>query len=51
MKDFSWSYFWRTGDIDAYMLYKEIADGDGGTQTELETIEEAVPAEAMEGGG
>lgn len=24
MRDFSWQYFTYTGDIDAYMLYKEM---------------------------
>lgn len=24
MRDFSWSYFSMTGDVDAYLLYKEI---------------------------
>ncbi|WP_159883857.1 YqzL family protein [Paenibacillus puerhi] len=23
MKDFSWKYFSMTGDVDAYLLYKE----------------------------
>lgn len=26
MRDFSWKYFMMTGDVDAYMLYKEIDD-------------------------
>ncbi|TDF96727.1 YqzL family protein [Paenibacillus piri] len=25
MRDFSWKYFSITGDVDAYLLYKEIA--------------------------
>lgn len=24
MRDFSWKYFLMTGDVDAYMLYKEM---------------------------
>ena len=24
MRDFSWKYFMNTGNIDAYMLYKEM---------------------------
>ncbi|NHN30927.1 YqzL family protein [Paenibacillus agricola] len=24
MRDFSWQYFSLTGDVDAYLLYKEI---------------------------
>lgn len=27
MRDFSWKYFMMTGDVDAYLLYKEI-DGE-----------------------
>jgi len=27
MRDFSWKYFMMTGDVDAYMLYKEINKG------------------------
>lgn len=27
MRDFSWKYFMMTGDVDAYMLYKEINNG------------------------
>lgn len=27
MRDFSWKYFIMTGDVDAYMLFKEI-DGE-----------------------
>lgn len=23
MRNFSWKYFWNTGEIDAYLLYKE----------------------------
>ena len=23
MKDFSWNFFWNSGQIDAYLLYKE----------------------------
>lgn len=26
MKDFSWKYFSMTGDVDAYLLYKEISN-------------------------
>jgi hypothetical protein len=28
MRDFSWKYFTMTGDVDAYMLYKQISDSD-----------------------
>lgn len=39
MKDFSWQYFSLTGDVDAYLLYKEInndSDSDG-TEEDLNT--------------
>ncbi|WP_409341319.1 YqzL family protein [Paenibacillus sp. MBLB4367] len=26
MRDFSWNYFSMTGDVDAYLLYKQIDD-------------------------
>lgn len=47
MRDFSWKYFAMTGDVDAYLLYKE----SHGT-TELASIataeEEAVEYEENE---
>lgn len=27
MRDFSWKYFTMTGDVDAYLLYKEMNEG------------------------
>ncbi|WP_442603720.1 YqzL family protein [Paenibacillus sp. KN14-4R] len=27
MRDFSWNMFCATGDVDAYMLYREISNG------------------------
>ncbi|MDF2937204.1 MAG: YqzL-like protein [Paenibacillaceae bacterium] len=35
MRDFSWNYFSMTGDVNAYLLYKEM----------LMPAESAVPAE------
>ncbi|MED4602648.1 YqzL family protein [Paenibacillus validus] len=29
MRDFSWKYFSMTGDVDAYLLYKEMNVQDG----------------------
>ncbi|MBY9076918.1 YqzL family protein [Paenibacillus sp. HN-1] len=26
MRDFSWKYFAMTGDVDAYLLYRQAAD-------------------------
>jgi hypothetical protein len=26
MRDFSWQYFSKTGDLDAYLLYKQVSD-------------------------
>lgn len=40
MRDFSWTYFTKTGDVDAYMLYKEACASercDAGVETEGET--------------
>ncbi|MBB3127316.1 hypothetical protein FHS19_001970 [Paenibacillus rhizosphaerae] len=34
MRDFSWKYFAMTGDVDAYLLYKQAA---GMTADEAET--------------
>lgn len=28
MRNFSWNYFWTTGDLGAYMLYKEVSKDD-----------------------
>lgn len=28
MRDFSWTYFAKTGDVDAYLLYKEVCASD-----------------------
>ena len=35
MRDFSWKYFTMTGDVDAYMLFKEV-----GAPQETEVQEE-----------
>jgi hypothetical protein len=34
MRNFSWKYFAMTGDVDAYLLYKEAGDplDEGGLQ-------------------
>jgi hypothetical protein len=36
MRDFSWKYFTMTGDVDAYLLFKEM-DGE---QDEGESVDE-----------
>lgn len=38
MKDFSWKYFALTGDVESYLLYKEIYNQDASLQTEITTI-------------
>lgn len=49
MRDFTWHVFRQTGDIEAYLLYKEVdalglgADGAGG-QAEYETDSEGMEA-------
>ncbi|MFC7681511.1 YqzL family protein [Paenibacillus sp. GCM10028914] len=47
MRDFSWKYFTMTGDVDAYLLYKE---SDGNTELASTAIaeEEAVEYEENE---
>ncbi|WP_274651901.1 YqzL family protein [Paenibacillus humicola] len=42
MRDFSWKYFTMTGDVDAFMLYKEmdqLADAAEGSEEEPENDE------------
>ncbi|WP_074103299.1 YqzL family protein [Paenibacillus sp. P3E] len=41
MRDFSWKYFAMTGDVDAYLLYKEAVDPLSGS-IELPAEEEKV---------
>jgi hypothetical protein len=38
MRDFSWKYFAMTGDVDAYLLYKEVDANQS-----VEDIEEDEP--------
>ena len=38
MKDFSWKYFALTGDVESYLLYKEIYNKDASPQPELTII-------------
>jgi hypothetical protein len=38
MRDFSWKYFAMTGDVDAYLLYKEVDANQA-----VEDIEEDEP--------
>lgn len=45
MRDFSWRYFERTGEIDAYLLYKEHQTVCGG----IELIEEGEGLEIEQG--
>ncbi|WP_106768351.1 YqzL family protein [Paenibacillus faecalis] len=44
MRDFSWKYFAMTGDVDAYLLYKE---SDGTPELSI-TSEEEEPVEYEE---
>lgn len=46
MRDFSWKYFAITGDVDAYLLYKE-ASGSV-TEEEVAAAEELVILEEAE---
>lgn len=45
MRDFSWKYFSMTGDVDAYLLYKEITGQD---DEEAEPEELAAAAESVD---
>jgi len=48
MRDFSWKYFAMTGDVDAYLLYKETGGSLGeeaSTAEELSFEEEEAAAE------
>ncbi|MFD1138311.1 YqzL family protein [Paenibacillus urinalis] len=38
MRDFSWTYFAKTGDVDAYLLYKEscACTGEAGAEADAE---------------
>lgn len=42
MRDFTWNYFSMTGDVNAYLLYKEVSPGMGMSQDEP-TEEEPEP--------
>ncbi|WP_110932132.1 YqzL family protein [Paenibacillus bouchesdurhonensis] len=47
MRDFSWKYFAMTGDVDAYMLYKESgsdSSGEAAAAAELDATEQDVDA-------
>ncbi|CAM4330835.1 MAG: YqzL family protein [Paenibacillus macerans] len=44
MRDFSWKYFVMTGDVDAYLLYKEAC----GSSDEEAAAEELVLEEEAE---
>jgi hypothetical protein len=41
VRDFSWQYFSKTGDVDAYLLYKQIAD-EPGEEPDLPGDEEGI---------
>ncbi|MFD2702183.1 YqzL family protein [Paenibacillus shunpengii] len=39
MRDFSWTYFAKTGDVDAYLLYKDscaCSTGEAGAEADAE---------------
>ncbi|MFD2672371.1 YqzL family protein [Marinicrinis sediminis] len=44
MRDFSWKYFVLSGDVDAYMLYKESLDS---FSNETEFMEAAAAGEEL----
>ncbi|MDF2668618.1 MAG: YqzL-like protein [Paenibacillus sp.] len=38
MRDFSWKYFTLTGDVESYLLYREVNDGGDEEQEESELL-------------
>ncbi|OXM86100.1 YqzL family protein [Paenibacillus rigui] len=36
MRDFSWKYFSMTGDVDAYLLYKQVSEDSSAVPMESE---------------
>ncbi|WP_019909256.1 YqzL family protein [Paenibacillus sp. HW567] len=47
MRDFSWKYFAMTGDVDAYLLYKEAVGPLESSGTLLAEEEKALDEEAQ----
>ena len=47
MRDFSWTYFAKTGDVDAYLLYKEACASDLG-EVGMEAEGEVEPFDAVQ---
>lgn len=47
MRDFSWKYFTLTGDVDAFLLYKEV-DGLAITETTSNSDDEAAIASEVD---
>lgn len=43
MRTFSWKYFTLTGDVDAYLLYKDVRRYDDRAEYEEEYPEEEEP--------
>lgn len=46
MRDFSWNYFSKTGDVNAYLLYKESLTPEE-TAAPLEELQEQEEGEAV----
>jgi hypothetical protein len=47
MRDFSWQYFSKTGDLDAYLLYKQVT---GDKDNDPESVQEEPEIEETLGG-
>ncbi|MCF2942069.1 YqzL family protein [Paenibacillus tarimensis] len=50
MRDFSWTYFTLTGDVDAFLLYKQVdqvraLNDTGGPKEAMDSLEEWEEAE------
>jgi hypothetical protein len=47
MRDFSWEYFSKTGDLDAYLLYKQVSEN---ARPESDGLEDEQEIEDLLGG-
>jgi hypothetical protein len=47
MRDFTWEFFSKTGDLDAYLLYKQVS---GDSRMEPEWLKDEQEIEDLPGG-
>lgn len=48
MRDFSWKYFTVTGDVDAYILYKQVTKQPGYLLEAEQSVEDEMEPQAAE---